>query len=191
MKLDGPNRAFEKSVVDALPKEHPTEGKIIAVCVSHTDGIPKSRLLLGGMLERHGLRDDYHNNAMRRSFSNPGTFKPNVDRHISVIAFEVLKDLSEELKIPLDPGSLGDNLTVEGLGDLSQIKDGSILNIGEKIRLRVIEQNQPCVNLAPLHRLLPKKIHGRRGLMCAVEVGIGEWITPDQKIRVIKPRCTG
>lgn len=187
MKLDGPDRAFEKTVAEALPKEHPTHGKIIAVCVSQTEGIPKGRLLLGGVLERYGLRDDYHNNAMRRSFSERGKFKPNTDRHISVIAFEVLRELSEELQIPLDPGSLGDNLTVEGLGDLSQIKDGSILKIGEKIRLRVTEQNQPCVNLVPLHRLLVKKIHGRRGIMCAVEAGIGESITPDQTIEVIEP----
>ncbi len=159
-------------------------GGIVAVCTSPKGGIPKfpqSKVQIG----QWGFEGDFHNREMRRSFSKPGLFKTNVDRHITIVGFEVIEDLNRELDLTLVPGSLGENITTKGLGDLSEIKDKTILQIGQEgILLRVIEQNQPCHNLAPLHRLLVKKIYGRRGLLCAILSGVGKTLEPNLPIIV-------
>lgn len=159
-------------------------GKVVAVCISPDAGIPKHASSTPVCVGRFGLEGDYHNREMRPSFSKPGTFKPNADRHITLVAHEVIEDLNRELGLALGPGSLGENITTQGLGDLSDIPDGAEILIGDKILLRVVEQNQPCRNLAPLHRLLVKKIYGRRGLLCAIEEGVGVVISSDTTIEV-------
>jgi MOSC domain-containing protein YiiM len=160
------------------------KGNIISVCVSPDPGLPKypsSSVVVG----RFGLEGDYHNREMRRSFSKPGTFKPNVDRHITLVAYEVIENLNQELDIMLACGSLAENITTKGLGDLSGVPDGARIVINDDIVLRVVEQNQPCKNLMPLHRLLVKKIYGRRGLLCAIEQGIGKRIASGDAIEVM------
>lgn len=161
-----------------------TKGQIVSINISGTGGIPKNPIPMAhvGMW---GLVGDYHNRQMRRSFSKPGTFKPNTDRHLTLLAQEVLTDLNRELLLSLKGGSLGENITTKGLGDLSKIPDGSRLRIGTQVVLRVTEQNQPCMNLYPVHRLLVKRIYGRRGLLCTIEEGVDESIFVGDKIQLI------
>lgn len=159
-------------------------GTIVAVCTSPKDGIqkyPQKQVEIG----RYGLVGDYHNRARRRSFSIPGMTKPNIDRHITVVAEEVFDALNAELGTKLVAGSFGENFLVRGLGDLSDIKDDARLLINEIVVLRVIEQNKPCKNLAPYHRLMVKKAHGRRGLLCAIERGFYAFVGPDDTIAVV------
>ncbi len=141
----------------------------------------------GAVLGSWGFVGDYHNRAMRPSFSVPGTLKPNIDRHVSLLAIEVIDSLNTELGLDMRSGTLGENITTRGLGDLSHIADGSRLVIKNSLDtelaiLRVIEQNQPCKNLHSKHRLLVKKIYGRRGLLCVIERGVGKRICRNDSI---------
>jgi len=165
-------------------------GKIIAVCTSPNSGVPKYPHT-SGLIGQYGLIGDYHCRPMRQSFSKPGTEKPNTDRHITIVAKEVVDELNHELGINVPIGGLGENILVEGLGDLSYINGGNVcIGIGpttvgdNNIILRFVEQNQPCHNLAPYHPHYVKKIYGRRGLLCAVEGGIGKLIRPDDSITI-------
>ncbi len=162
-----------------------SSGKIVAVNISAHWNIPKYPVDGPVMLGSHGLVGDYHNREMRQSFSKPGTFKPNTDRHLTLFADEVMFDLNCELGTELRAGSLGENITTRGLGDLSQIRDGMRLRIGNHVIIWVTEQNQPCKNLAPLHRLLVKKVYGRRGLLCAIQCGRGHRIQEGDPIEVL------
>ncbi|MDB5224477.1 MAG: hypothetical protein JWO43_99 [Candidatus Adlerbacteria bacterium] len=142
------------------------------------------------IIGRWGLEGDCHNREMRRSFSKPGTFKPNIDRHITLLAIEVIDSLNQELGLEMRPGTLGENITTQGLGDLFNIADGSRIFIrnpagSELCVLRVTEQNEPCINLSTIHRLLVKRIYKRRGLLCSIVSGIGNRIMSGDPIEVI------
>jgi len=162
--------------------------RILAICISDKGGIPKYEHPYAKIGE-FGLMGDFHNRPERPSFSKPGTLKPNIDRQVSLVAHEVLMEMNEllgsEMEEPLVCGSLGENLTVDGLGDLSALPVGTRLKVGEYLVLRVTEHNNPCKNLAPLHRLLVKHIYGKRGLLCAIEEGVGSCIFTDDKIEIL------
>jgi MOSC domain-containing protein YiiM len=165
-------------------------GTIVSINTAREGGLPKRARVGGAKLGEWGFEGDYHNRQMRPSFSKPGTLKPNIDRHISLVSSEVIDALNQELGLGLMHGSLGENITTSGLGDLSQIPDGARLVIRNSITLnelavlRVVEQNKPCKNLYPLHRLLVKKIFGRRGILCAVESSTGHRLARGDIIEV-------
>lgn len=158
------------------------KGYIVAVCTSSKDGVPKYPQDMG-VVAQYGLLGDFHCKAMRRSFSKPGTEKPNDDRHITVVALEAIQFVNNLLELNLGPGALGENILTVGLGNLSDIRDGAIICIGN-IRLRVVKQNQPCKNLVHYHPNFNQKIRGQRGLLCAVVAGIEMVMRPGQVIEV-------
>lgn len=149
-----------------------------------------------GRLGQYGFKGDYHNQPLKRDFKNPGKFLPNTDRHVSVVALEVIDALNQELGLNMGPGTLGENLTVRGLGDLSDIADGARLvvinahNGAPVCTLRVCAEIKPCKNLTLIHGELPKRIVGRRGLLCAIEVydaANGTPICANDKVQIIDP----
>ena len=157
-------------------------GKVVAVCVSSEGNVPKypqSEVEVG----RFGFLGDYHAGETRISRS---TGKPKFnDRQISLVAQEVLDSLNDELGISLEPGDLAENITTEGLGDLSGIVPGTLLKIGDSVILEATEQNNPCNNLSVYHRHLVKKVYRRRGVLAIVKEGVGRKIKPGDKIEVL------
>lgn len=145
-----------------------------------------------GRLGRYGLMGDYHNKAERWSYRRQIPV-PNVDRHISVVSLEVINAANGELGLSLNPGDLGENLTVRGMGDLSNVTDGSQLLITSSAdgtpvcTLRVVEQMMPCINLSSIHNKLAKYLMGRRGLYCAIEVDLGRRLCAKDKVTVHSP----
>lgn len=165
-------------------------GYVVVVCTSPVDGVPKypqDQVIVGV----HGFEGDYHNRAMRRSFSEPGTFKPNSDRHVSILSKEAVDSVCSELGITLEIGSLGENILTEGLGDLSWVRPDSSIVIGPHIRLVVTGQNKPCVKVAQYHPHFNKTIwtpeRQRRGLLAAVVGGVGLNIRPGDLITITSP----
>lgn len=162
------------------------EGSVVALCTSSEGGVPKYPQK-SVTVAQFGFEGDYHCRPMRRSFSKPGELKPNTDRHLTIVAEEDLVYANDYLDICLMQGHLAENIFVRGIGSLAHIAPGSLVRLGEgKVVLSVVEQNNPCKNLRAYHRLLPKVIHGRRGLLCAVVEGIGTVLTPGGKI-IIEP----
>ncbi|MDE1945494.1 MAG: MOSC domain-containing protein [Patescibacteria group bacterium] len=158
-------------------------GRIVAVCLNPDEGtrkFPQPRIQIGS----HGIVGDHHNREMRPSFSKPGTFKPNTDRHITIVAQEAFDFINTELGTSVTAGDFGENLLVQGLDDLSWVPDGATIKIGDHIELKVAEQNEPCRNLAVYHRLMVKTAYKRRGLLCSIQSGQGEWIHPLDAIAI-------
>lgn len=161
-------------------KEMSRVGYITAVCTSLVGGVPKypqERVQIG----LHGLVGDYHNREWRPSHNKSrfGVLMPNNDRHITVVAQEAYDALNAELGIALKAGDFGENILVRDMGYLNDIPDDARLTTcGGHVVLRVVEQNDPCVNLAPYHRLMVKKAYGQRGLLCAIERGRDAFLVP-------------
>lgn len=157
------------------------KGRIVAVCVSWEKGVPKypqTEILL----EKYGFVGDSHAGERRMS-RKTGKPKWN-DRQVSVVAKETLDYLNQRLSLQLNPGDLGENITTEGLGDLSNLHEGHILIVGGAVFV-VTEQNYPCVNLAVYHKFLVKESYGKRGIVGVVERGAGVTLKPGMTIDLI------
>lgn len=163
-------------------------GRIVAVCTSPNEGVPKWEQTEVELAE-FGFKGDYHCKPMRRSFSKPGTEKPNTDRHITIVAKEAVDAVNEKLGLQLGIGALGENLLIEGFGDLSDIIPHTEIVIHPGLILKVVEQNQPCKNLVHYHPHLVKEIYGRRGLLCKVVLGVGKIIKPGDPITIFSAQC--
>ena|SRR5881628_999663 len=139
-------------------------GTVVAVCMRKEKGVPKypqSEVTIG----EYGVEGDYHAGPMRTR-SN-GEVVPNT-RHITLVAKEVFDDLKHELGTDIPAGGFGENILVEGLGDLSDIKEGVVITFRSGVELEVTGQNDPCKNLMVYHKQVPKHAYGRRGLLAVV-----------------------
>jgi MOSC domain-containing protein YiiM len=140
-------------------------------------------------ITRLGIPGDHHYGETRYSQSQRKTL-PN-DRPITVVGAEAARAACAKLGIPDVPtGGLGENLQLEGLGDLSDLTEGDQLRIlgpdGEqKAALLVSKQNDPCSNLSVYHKLMVKELMGRRGVICTVlqegTVHVGDTVEIVQK----------
>lgn len=123
-------------------------------------------------ITRFGIPGDRHYGETRMS---RGRAIPN-NRPITIVGVEGVRDACERLGIPqVPPGGLGENMLVEGLGDLSEIGPGDQVRVldenGEpNVVFEVYKQNDPCVNLQIYHKGMVKELYGKRGLLCTVLV---------------------
>ncbi|MFL5733965.1 MAG: MOSC domain-containing protein [Chloroflexia bacterium] len=149
-------------------------GKVLAVCYSEEliDGVGKHPHV-SGEVTKLGIPGDRHYGETRNS-SRLGII-PN-DRPITIVGIEAAVEVCERLGIPLiPPGGLGENVLIEGMGDLGDIEPGDRVRfLGAEgsepsVVLVVTLQNEPCANLKIYHKLMTKELYGRRGVICLVE----------------------
>jgi MOSC domain-containing protein YiiM len=139
-------------------------GTVVAVCLRQESGVPKHPQP-DVVVSEYGIEGDYHSGPMRTR-SN-GEVVPNT-RHVSLVAKEVFDDLNRELGTNIPLGGFGENILVEGMGDLSDIAEGDVLRFSSGVELEVTGQNDPCKNLMVYHDQIPKKSYGRRGVLAIV-----------------------
>jgi MOSC domain-containing protein YiiM len=140
-------------------------GTVVAVCLRKEGGVPKypqSEVVVG----EYGIEGDWHSGPMRTR-SN-GEVLPNT-RHVTLVAKEVFDDLNRELGTDIPHGGFGENILVEGMGDLGTIAEGDMLRFSSGVELEVTGQNDPCKNLMVYHNQVPKKAYGRRGVLTVVK----------------------
>ena len=127
--------------------------RVIAVCIS-AGGVPK-RPLLQARVTTDGIDGDLHAHAKHN--------RP--DRAISLFDLEILRQLVDE-GFPLEPGTAGENITVEGL-NVQQLPAGTLLQIGE-VLIRLEIPRKPCYVLDVIDPQLKEAIIGRCGYMASV-----------------------
>src|SRR5437868_3091878 len=96
-------------------------GKVLAVCYSPEliNDVGKQPHT-SGEITRLGIPGDRHYGETRHSSSRG--IVPN-DRPITMVGVEAAIDACERLDVPLIPaGGLGENLLIEGMGDLGDIQ---------------------------------------------------------------------
>jgi len=139
-------------------------GKVIALYISVSKELRKVPRDNVGVYH-YGFVGDRHAGVLRKN--SKGAEELN-DRQVSILAKEVVDTLNRDLGIAVPPGGLGENILVEGMGDLSQCKGGEYLKFGSGVILEVKGQNQPCAAINRYHPQLVKRIYGRRGIVTIV-----------------------
>ncbi|MDR9770568.1 MOSC domain-containing protein [Acetomicrobium sp.] len=100
--------------------------KVLAICVSDKRQEPKRPVVEARFIEGKGIEGDSH-----FGFST---------RHVSLLRYEDIKRAEEKAGFAFPPGSLAENLVIEGLPD--EIPIGSHLKIGSDVVLLVIEKGK-------------------------------------------------
>ena len=141
------------------------EGRVAAVCVNDKRELCKYPVpfATAGI---YGFDGDRHAGALYKDRKS-NEVVPNI-RQITIIAKEVVDAVSKELNIIIPPGGLGENLLVKGFGDLSDLRWGEIFEFEAGVVLTVTGQNDPCKKIMVYHKLLVKKIYGKRGVTAIV-----------------------
>ena len=130
----------------------------------------------------HGVEGDFHSGQINKH-KKTGSPEPNT-RHVTIVAQEALEAVNAHLQVELGPGSIGENIQVSGLGDLSNLKAGDLLELGANAVVRVTSQNAPCATLNVYHEEIIKSFLGRRGVTATV-VNTGA-LRPGDAVRVVK-----
>ena len=151
-------------------------GTVVAVSISSTGGVPKypqESVTIGDL----GVAGDYHSGPINRHrrdhrcrLRNQGLHQktePN-SRQITLVAQEVLEEVSTQLGIKLKPGDLGENILVSGLDDLRQLRKGDRLMLGTDVVVEITAQNNPCNVLSVYHPAMVKETTGKRGVTAIV-----------------------
>ena len=137
----------------------------------------------------NGVVGDRHAGPARTAYSGDREPKGTVlrnDRQWSGVSVEELAEIAERLDLaePLQSGTLGANLCVEGIPDFSLLPRGSRLSFPSGAALVVEEYNPPCLDMgaqiAAIHRTKSgqsltnsqwlKPAAGRRGVVGVVDV---------------------
>ena len=139
------------------------EGTVIAACASKTGGVPKypqAAVVVGPF----GVEGDFHAGELDA--------KGRINRrHVTVVAQEALDEVGRQLQIEIAPGGLGENILIQGLGNLAELEPGQRLHFSSGVELEITAQNDPCNNLSVYHRLAVKQFYGKRGLLTVVISG--------------------
>ena len=155
-------------------------GTVVAVCLRPESGVPKypqPEIEVG----THGVEGDFHSGQINKH-KKTGSPEPNT-RHVTIVAQEALEAVNAHLQVELGPGSIGENIQVSGLGDLSNLKAGDLLELGANAVVQVTSQNAPCATLNVYHKEIIKSFLGRRGVTATV-VKTGA-LRPGDAVRVV------
>ncbi len=148
-----------------MAREAGRGGRVVATCSWPARGIPKQpqpEVRVGPL----GIVGDFHAGPVDRH-ARRGKPRPN-ERQISIVAQEVTEAVSRELGIELQPGDLGENFLVRGLGDLSDLRPGDRIRLGESVEVEVTAQNKPCTTLNVLGPGIGRALKRRRGVVGVV-----------------------
>lgn len=92
-----------------------------------------------------------------------------------------------QLPEPIQAGVLGDNILTEGLGNLTDLKAGDIVRIGERVLLTVVSK---AAHYRKTYPKLPEEIlqflMEFGGIVCVVKEGAGEYVWDKDEIEILQ-----
>jgi MOSC domain-containing protein YiiM len=109
----------------------------------------------GQLVEEFGLQGDRHAGRPLRQ--------------VSILNVETVDELAEK-GMPVSPGILGENITVEGV-PVMELPDGARLRIGKQAEVEITGDRPACKELLQVHREALKALVGRTGKMARVVRG--------------------
>lgn len=103
-------------------------------------------------VELDGVVGDKHRSFSRKAWAGDkqprGTLRRN-ERQWSAVSLQELRDIEKQLDLrqPLLPSTLGANLCLQGIRDLSRLPKGTLLKFPSGAELCVEEYNPPCLDM--------------------------------------------
>jgi MOSC domain-containing protein YiiM len=103
-------------------------------------------------VELDGIVGDKHRSIARTTWAGDkqpkGTVRRN-ERQWSAVSREELREIAEamDLREPLLPATLGANLCLQGVEELSRLPKGTLLKFPSGAELSVEEYNPPCLHM--------------------------------------------
>lgn len=125
--------------------------KIVSVHAGSSDDLGKEQLPTI-QVELDGVIGDRHRSFTRKTWPGDkqpvGTVRRN-ERQWSAVSVEELLAIQKDmdLKKPLSAASLGANLCLEGLPELSRLPKGTLLKFPSGVELIVEQYNPPCLEM--------------------------------------------
>ncbi|HID21680.1 MAG TPA: MOSC domain-containing protein [Planctomycetaceae bacterium] len=137
-------------------------GRLLAVCISDRRGVQKRNVGRGKLVVGHGIEGDAHAGDWHRQ--------------VSLLAQESA-DWMRERGADIAPGAFGENLLTEGI-DLKSLPIGTIINVGNSVRLRVTQIGKECHDRCAIYKLVGDCVMPREGIFAEVlqggEVAVGD-----------------
>lgn len=125
------------------------EGTVTALCLNQDPGLPKYEVQEVEIVANHGVQGDYHAGEFvrHRYLAKKDPTRLNV-RQVLLADDRIYANIAAH-GIPPVPGSLGENVVVEGI-DLMNLPVRTRLSINEVI-LEITEVREPCYQLNHIH----------------------------------------
>lgn len=147
----------------------PLKGKVLSISISEEKGMKKRNVRSARLIENFGLEKDAH--------------AGDWERQVSLLPYESFKKLDKDLE-NLHPGDFAENITTQGI-DLSSLKIGDRIRIGQEILLEVTQIGKECHEACTIKELVGDCIMPREGVFTKVVRGglmeVGEEIIPPEK----------
>ncbi len=167
------------------------KGRVVAVCRNPEPGLPKPVVEHIYLLEDLGVEGDYHAGKLvrHRYLAKKYPTLRNV-RQVLIVDATAYREL-EQKGISIGPGSMGENITVEGIA-IMELVEGTRLTVGGAV-VEITEVRKPCVQLNGINPKLLKAVtaleDGKRvykaGIMTRVlQAG---WVKAGDRIAMIVP----
>lgn len=126
--------------------------KVVSVHVGSTDDLGKVKCS-SLHAELDGFVGDRHRSYSRETWKGdkqPEGTKRRNERQWSAVSVEELADIGEVmgLKDPLRAASVGANICLEGISQLSRLPKGTLLKFPSGAELMVEEYNPPCMEMS-------------------------------------------
>lgn len=110
-------------------------------------------------VELDGIVGDRHRSYVRNTWKGDkqpfGTIRRN-ERQWSAVSVDELSDISEamDLKVSITAASVGANLCIDGIPELSHLPKGTLLKFPSGAELIVEEFNPPCADMSKIQASL-------------------------------------
>lgn len=117
-------------------------------------------------VELDGIVGDRHRSYVRDTWKNDkqpyGTVRRN-ERQWSAVSVEELAAISEamDLREPITAASVGANLCIEGIPELSRLPKGTLMQFASGAELMVEEFNPPCSDMSKIQASLHETKSGK------------------------------
>lgn len=126
--------------------------KVVSVSIGSKDTLEKEACS-SLQAELDGFVGDRHRSFFREAWEGdkqPEGTKRRNERQWSAVSTEELADIQKamDLKGSLTPASLGANLCLEGMPQLSRLPKGTLLKFPSGAELIVEEYNPPCIEMS-------------------------------------------
>jgi MOSC domain-containing protein YiiM len=129
--------------------------RLISINANATKEFRKLPLREGVLVQDFGLEGDRHAGRPLRQ--------------VSILNVETVTELAQK-GMPVEPGILGENVTVEGV-PVMELPEGTRLKIGNNVELEITGDRPACKELLAVHKNALKEMLGRTGKMARVVRG--------------------